>query len=128
MYLNPIIAIVRNLATRTFHPILFDERPFPGVVTAAIEEVLGQPTEPPKPKIQRHKSRCHHTTGFATREEAVAYINDEMVPTFEGSKLALVETDDFEWDGVGVPAFVAFFIDEPEDAGGRTRLSAWQIV
>ena len=105
---SPIVAIVVNTATGQFHPIVFEEKP-----------LLGPPAED---EPIRHKSKMHRTEGFATREEALAHVNDEVMPALKecsiGEPRACVEEgSDFEWDGEDVPDFVHFFEPAPASAG-----------
>ena len=91
--INPILAIIHNVATDRFHPVVFEENPLPG------------PPSPDKPV--RHKTKMHHTGGFDTREEALASIENDLKARLECSNVR-TETD-FEWDGEGIPAMVHFF-------------------
>lgn len=98
MYLNPVITILHNLKEQRYHPIVFIEYPLPG------------PPSPDKPV--RHKSKGHHTTGFATRDEAVAYASGELlklVKEYSVGKPKLCLQKDFPWDGEDVPAMVTYF-------------------
>lgn len=104
MFFNPIIGILHNAKENKWHPIVFVESPLPG------------PDEPGKPV--RHRSKMHHTGGFATREEAVANASGDIKAKIEGAKLALEE--DIEWDGDGTPALTAFFAGS--DSGLRRVL------
>ncbi len=90
MLFNPIIALLHNQTAERWHPIVFVESPMPGGAGPV-----------------RHKSKMHHTTGFATREEAVANATNDLGPKIEGARLAIDEV--FDWDGEGVPAMVHFF-------------------
>ena len=92
MLLNPIIANLHNVKTDRYHPILFEERPLPGG---------GGPT--------RHKSRGHHTAGFATREEAIAECEKMANNPDMGGKLCIEK--DFPWDGEETPVMVVFFAE-----------------
>lgn len=95
---NPIFAMLYNTKLERWHPILFVERPLPG------------PYSPDKPV--RHKSHGHHTEGFATREEALASIDEYTKrPGLEGCRLEL--DADMEWDGEDMPAMVMFFGEAP---------------
>jgi hypothetical protein len=93
MLFNPIIAMLHNSGANRWHPIVFVESPLPG------------PHTPDKPI--RHKSKMHHTGGFATREEAEANAKDDLAPKIEGPRLELATV--FEWDGEGIPTMVHFF-------------------
>lgn len=113
--MNPIIAILRNEREGTFHPIVFAESPLPG--------------PPDEKKPVRYKSKVHHTTGFATREEAVENATKVLAPEV-GDDVRFALVDDVVWDGERVPAVVAFFISLPakDRAGTELRLSIWQFV
>jgi hypothetical protein len=90
---DPIIGMLHNVHNNRFHPILFLYNPLPGG---------GGP--------DRHKSKGHHTEGFATREEAEAFVGTTMVKyaqNFGEPKLCLENL--FPWDGEGTPAMVVFF-------------------
>jgi hypothetical protein len=106
MFWNPIIGMIHNVAQDTWHPVLFCEAPLPG------------PPSPEKPV--RHKSKMHHTAGFATREEAEANVRDEFATAVaehadRAPRLAL--SHPFDWDGEGIPVIVEFF-----DAGADGEL------
>lgn len=96
--MNPIIAIIHNVALNTFHPALFLESPMPG----------GQHGT----TIIRHKSKMHHTTGFDSRDEAVQNITQDFIPkaTQHFGEPLLALTVDVGWDGDGIPAMVVFFV------------------
>lgn len=97
MLLNPVIATLRNTATGRFHPIVFVESPLPG--------------PPNADKPVRHKSKGHHTLGFATRDESDLHSTESLKPACEaqaGTCRLKLDTV-FEWDGADVPAMVQFF-------------------
>lgn len=99
MLLNPIIGMIHNTTAETWHPVVFVESPLPG------------PPSPDKPI--RHKSKGHHTTGFKTRDEAVAEAT-AMKARMTGDSIGeprLVLDRDFPWDGNGIPAMVEYFIE-----------------
>lgn len=60
------ICILQSSAGR-FHPAFVEEKPMPGPVTNADEM-----------DFVRAKSKMHHTTGFATMQEAVEDVRTEM--------------------------------------------------
>jgi hypothetical protein len=98
--MNPIIAMLHDIQNNRYHPIIFLEHPLPG-------KALGE--EP-----VRHKSKGHHTTGFATREEALADAqNEEFVGNLRANwgepRFALA--NDLPWDGKGIPAMVVWFAE-----------------
>ena len=97
--INPFIAIIHNLKENRWHPVIFDERPLPSGAA------------------MRHKSLGHHAEGFASREEALININDDISPKIRehyGFAPTLAMDDDFPWDGEGVPAIVTFFVKNSE--------------
>jgi len=97
MLLNPIIAMLHNTTTDRWHPIVFCEAPLPSC------DIGESPV--------RHKSSGHHTTGFATRDEALAAcvaIKAQMQPEAIGDIQECLDKA-FPWDGDGVPAMVVFF-------------------
>jgi len=99
MLLNPVVANLHNTQTDRFHPILFCESPLPGLL--------------PAEKPVRHRSKSHHTQGFATRDEALAEC-DRMVEQLAGESggpVRLCLQKDFAWDGADVPAMVVFFVE-----------------
>ena len=59
--MNHPVGILVNLATGRFHPIVFRPAPLPGGAS------LADGTE-------RYRSKGHHTNGFDTEEEAVAWV------------------------------------------------------
>ncbi|UPT99356.1 hypothetical protein J4G48_0015435 [Bradyrhizobium barranii subsp. apii] len=84
--------ILHNAATGRFHPIVFRLAPMPGGADSALS-------------AQRYKSKGHHTEGFATLDEAKAWIGTEPAPGF-----TMVPTgEEWEWDGTDVPALVQFY-------------------
>lgn len=94
--LNPIFGLLHNVKENRWHPILFIEAPLPG--------------PPESGKSIRLKSKGHHTTGFATREDAIAEIADKA-PHVEPP--AAIDTEkDIEWDGEDTPAMVAILSEE----------------
>lgn len=100
---NPVIAILVNTSTGRYHPIVYQEAPLPG--------------PPSGDKPLRHKSFGHHTSGFATREEAVADAETKAKQVVENGlwpscALALDPEQDVPWDGQAMPADVAFFAIE----------------
>lgn len=107
---NPFLAILHNTKLDRYHPILFDERPLPG------------PPSPDKPI--RHKSVGHHPDGFTTREEAIKHVEEKVIAMREAGEpeLKLATLADLVWDGEGIPAMVAFFVQDGE--GWRDGMSA----
>jgi hypothetical protein len=101
MLIHPIIGIVRNFKDNLWHPIVFEISPLPG----------GRDDAP-----VRHKSKMHHTTGFPTREAALANIKDELKAKVEsvalGKTVGMCLDEDIQWDGEGIPTDVAFFVDK----------------
>lgn len=96
--LNPVIAMLHNTKMNRWHPIFFREKPLPG------------PPGPDKPI--RHQSSGHHTEGFATREEAIANIKDDLKGRIErhlGGTAEMCLDRDFPWDGEDVPAITVYF-------------------
>ena len=106
MFVNPIIATIHNVPTDRWHPVLFVESPLPG------------PESPEKPV--RHKSKMHHTTGFATRAESDNSAREELATQIPGARLELDTV--FDWDGTGIPAMVHFFL--PNADGQRSKPAA----
>lgn len=100
--MNPIISILHNTVKGTYHPIIFLEAPLPGPHNAT--------------KPVRHKSKMHHTGGFATRYEAVKNATDDLAPRiaphYGTARTAFAA--DIPWDGEGIPAIVAFFAETDE--------------
>ena len=88
------ICILRSIQTGRFHPCFVEERPMPGPVPDMQDT-----------KFIRAKSKMHHTGGFDTFEEAVAYTRKNMC-----AKLSLPEDNialdhAINWDSDNV-AFV----------------------
>lgn len=105
---NPIVALVHDATVNRWHPILYAESPLPG--------------PPSSGKPVRHKSKCHHTQGFATREEGLAgakVLADQVVEHGLAPSVKMAVTEDLEWDGQDVPADVAFFTDLPDGTAKR---------
>ena len=98
MMFSPIIGMIHNERLDRWHPVIFEEKPLPG------------PSHPDKPV--RHKSKGHHTEGFSSREEAVAYIENSLISKLRDSSVGEIRTSldkDLPWDGEGIPAMVEFF-------------------
>lgn len=95
---NPVIAMLHNTKLKLWHPIIFVESPLPGPESEA--------------KPVRHKSKGHHTTGFATRQEALDDIKNSLGPRVKANAIGDVREcleKDFVWDGEGIPAMTVFF-------------------
>lgn len=98
--MDPVIAMLHNMATNRWHPILYLFNPLPG-----------NPEN-----LHRHKSKGHHTVGFDTRAEAVGFATDTMVGHARNfGEPAFCLDVDMPWDGEGTPASVAFFSDVDAD-------------
>lgn len=95
MVFNPIIGMLHNEKTSTYHPIVFEEKPLPG--------------PPSDDKPIRHKSSMHHTTGFESRDDALQSAKD-LAEKIECEKLSLI--NDLSWDGEEIPAIVGFFTEQ----------------
>ncbi len=93
MLFNPVLAMLFNTALKRWHPILFVEAPLPG--------------PPSADKPVRHRSRGHHTVGFATRYGALVNAVTSGRNPEVNARFAMDE--DMLWDGQGVPASVVFF-------------------
>lgn len=88
-----IVAMLLNQATNRYHPVVFAMAPLPGGHTSEGGE--------------RYKTRGHHTTGFESRDEAVAFAEKEYVARIPGGRPAL--GGDILWDGQDTPAMSIFF-------------------
>jgi hypothetical protein len=93
--LGPVVAMLFNEKLKRWHPIVFEEKPLPG-----------NPEN-----LVRHKSKMHHTAGFATREEALESIGPEITSHIEGECRLMLEGD-MLWDGEGIPSMVEFFLPQ----------------
>ena len=105
--LNPVMGLIHNTKLKRWHPVYYTEHPLPGT--------------PSTEKPARHKSGGHHTTGFETREAALASMNDTAKKIVDGGHApsCAICPLDLEWDGEDIPADVAFFKIEDTNA---TRL------
>lgn len=85
-----------NTANKTWHPIFYQEAPMPGS------------EDDSKNGFIRLKSKGHHTSGFETKELAMADVPNLKQKMEEHLYLNVaLKTDvDIEWDGSGVPADV----------------------
>lgn len=104
--MNPIIGMLHNTATQRYHWIIFLARPLPGSDEPGVLV-----------KWSRYQSHSHHTEGFATREQALAYAREELAPLVQesfGLTPRLCLEQDFAWDGQDMPAMVVFFVETPE--------------
>jgi len=98
MYFAPVIAMLHNTKLKRWHPIVFVESPLPG--------------PPSADKPVRHKSKGHHTTGFATRQEALDHIKNDLGQKIKEIAIGDVREaldKDFAWDGEDIPAMTIFF-------------------
>jgi hypothetical protein len=78
--------IIINTETGRFHPVVFRPAPLPG-----------------GSELPRYKSLGHHTTGFDTEDEAIAWAK-------EGPDRSFIDHR-WEWNGKDVPALVIFLPD-----------------
>jgi hypothetical protein len=94
--MTPAWGMLFNTKEKRWHPILFVESPLPG------------PSSDDKPI--RLKSKGHHTTGFATREEALAEIK-KISADIQPDPIMDLEKD-IPWDGEDIPAMVVLLADK----------------
>ncbi len=92
-----LVMMLFNIAKQTFHPIFYLENPFPGNPDS----------------LTRYKSKMHHTTGFATRDEAIKSINEELLPKVKSTfplynDIVLELKSELQWDGIELPADIQF--------------------
>jgi len=92
MILRPT-GILINQQTGRFHPITFRPAPLPSGPDATVGE--------------RYHSLGHHTVGFDTKEQAIAWIKERS------EELTLIDRE-YTWDGMEVPACTDFFFDVSE--------------
>lgn len=81
------IFIWRHVETGRFHPVIFEERPFPGPVQD-VEEMA----------VVRLKSKAHHTVGYESLAEAQAGIAEMRQKLFVEDECVFAD-DPLEWDG-----------------------------
>lgn len=96
--MNSIVCLLHNTATNRWHPILFVESPLPS-----------------ESKLVRHKSKCHHTEGFESREAANASATELAAKV----QARLLLDDVGEWNGTATPAAVRFFDLSVDAASNR---------
>lgn len=92
---NPIIALLHNTKLSRWHPIVFVESHLPG--------------PPSDDKPVRHKSKGHHTAGFATRQEALDWIRNDLKMKDSVGPVKEALDKDFAWDGDDVPVMTVYF-------------------
>lgn len=92
---NPIVAMLHNTKLNRWHPIVFLEAPLPG--------------PPSDDKPVRHRSKGHHTTGFATRQEALDWIKNDLKMKDDVGPAKEALDKDFAWDGEDMPAMTVYF-------------------
>lgn len=102
MLFNPLAGMIRDSHTGRFHPVILKESPLPG--------------PPSDDKPVRFKSHGHHTTGFESRDDAIASIVNEMAQQLPGLRYLtdLGDSDkDMKWDSSkeGLPT-ISEVIDE----------------
>lgn len=93
-----VIAILKNMSTGKYHPILWEQAPLPG------GEESG---------VNRYRSRMHHTGGFVKHEEAVegAQKLSQDVSEFYGGNV-LTSEDLIEWGGEDIPVNTMILSDK----------------
>jgi len=90
-----LILMLKNVAKGTWHPIMYAEKPLPGSLDSDTNN-----------NIVRFKSKGHHTTGFITREEAIATLDDlknRMLNHMFLSNVTIDIENDIEWTGEDLP-------------------------
>lgn len=90
-----LIQMLKNVTKNTWHPIMYVEKPLPGGLDTDANN-----------NIVRFKSKGHHTAGFATREEAIASLDDLKARMINYMFLSNVTVDvetDLEWNGDDIP-------------------------
>ncbi len=96
MYIvNGTVAMLKNITTGEWHPILFRDAPLPG------PEFLNKP--------QRQRSYGHCTHGFRLRSDAIKFI-DEHLGSCGLCRFQLDE--DIAWDGEGKPCLVGVLVND----------------
>jgi hypothetical protein len=88
-------SLIRNYVSGRWHPILFRPAPLPS--GADIDS-----------GCLRYRSKGHHTEGFATKDEAVAWIKDHS------DTMTFLEGVEFCWDGNGVPTVTTWIPNKHE--------------
>lgn len=86
-----------NTATKTYHPILYFEKPFPDLESEGNRKLI------------RYKSKGHRTNGFTDRQEAIDSIDKEMSADKLkelGYRRNLELEGNLDWDGLDIPADV----------------------
>lgn len=93
--MEALIMMLLNTKENTFHPIMYMESLFAGGFDAQINK-----------GVIRYKSKGHHTIGFADRQEALNYIETELIAKLKemGYNVNLELEGDLEWDGLDIPA------------------------
>jgi hypothetical protein len=90
-----LIQMLKNVATGKWHPIMYVEKPLPGSLDSDANN-----------NIVRFKSKGHHTSGFTTREEAVATLEElkfNMINLMFLSKVTIDVETDIEWTSEDLP-------------------------
>ena len=95
-----IITVTKNLATGRFHPFLWAEAPLPSDDHTPMEVV-------------RYKSKMHHTTGFATLEDALSSATEDLpgrvvLAYGRGAEVRVDTIDEDSWNDGEIPARVMF--------------------
>lgn len=92
---NGTAALLKNEANGRWHPIFFEDAPLPG------------PEGERKPHRQR--SVTHHTSGFDSRDAAIA--NAKVGADYFGIR-RLQFKDDIPWNGKGMPLKQGFLVKD----------------
>lgn len=88
--MNALILLLFNLKEKTYHPIFYIEKFFPG---------------PELTNLIRYKSKGHHTTGFQTIELAKESAEKLKLQLEDSGHNVNLELDQhIEWDGLDIPA------------------------
>lgn len=85
------VGLLHNQRTGRVHPILFTAAPLPSGADRDIGAL-------------RHRSRAHHTAGFATRDEALTHVRAQPAWRWTGVE--------WTWDGATAPCLTAWFSEE----------------
>jgi hypothetical protein len=95
------VNLLLNTSTNRMHFIVF--RP------------ASAPSEDEKDEAHRYRSLGHHTDGFDTRDEAVAFI---MAKIKEGKNWSFLDMT-WQWDGQDLPVMTFWFADKDIQNGVR---------
>lgn len=89
-----VVTISQNMCTGRYHPFVWRLAP--------------APSSDPSDRVHRHKSLGHHTDGFGSYTEAVAFVKDKLSEDVDTAYLSTYDATDY-WGEDEKPVRIAWF-------------------